>query len=192
MCLLYGTIPQPVRREKVIQMAKQPKVNVSHYEGNFKELYNKKYGDIVSKTRVYTPEQVFDLAVRYFTWAEQNAITAAESASFQGEVEQTEIYKPRVFTIKGLRLFCSFSEAVLIKWRREEGYAEVMEFIDSVIDEQKFQLAANGVINASFIGKDLGIDKPATINVETTAASSSSNTTEVMMKDAVNSILDNL
>lgn len=172
-------------------MAKQPKVNISHYDGNFKELYNKKYGDIVAKSRVYTPEQVFDLAVKYFTWAEQNAITAAESASFQGEVEQTEIYKPRVFTIKGLRLFCSFSEAVLIKWRREEGYAEVMEFIDSVIDEQKFQLAANGVINASFIGKDLGIDKPATINVETTAAASN-NTTEVMMKDAVNSILDNL
>lgn len=173
-------------------MAKQPKVNSSHFEGNFKELYNKKYGDLVSKNRVYTPEQVFDLAVRYFSWAEQNAITAAESASFQGEVEQTEVYKPRVFTIKGLRLFCSFSEAVLIKWRREEGYSEVMEFIDSVIDEQKFQLAANGVINASFIGKDLGIDKPATINVETTAAASSSNTTEVMMKEAVNSILDNL
>lgn len=172
-------------------MAKQPKVNISHYDGNFKELYNKKYGDIVAKSRTYTPEQVFDLAVKYFSWAEQNAITAAESASFQGEVEQTEIYKPRVFTIKGLRLFCSFSEAVLIKWRREEGYAEVMEFIDSVIDEQKFQLAANGVINASFIGKDLGIDKPATINVETTAAASN-NTTEVMMKDAVNSILDNL
>lgn len=173
-------------------MAKSPRVNEFHFDGNFKELYNKKYGDIVSRTRQYTPEQVFDLAVRYFHWAEQNAITAAESASFQGDVEQSEIFKPRVFTIKGLRLFCSFSESVLTKWRRDDGYAEVMEFIDSVIDEQKFQLAANGVINASFIGKDLGIDKPATINVETTASATATNATEMMMKDAVNSILDNL
>ncbi|WP_279025557.1 terminase small subunit [Gibbsiella quercinecans] len=173
-------------------MSKQPKVSYDHYAGNFKELYAKQYGEVISRTRQYTPEQVFNLAVRYFTWAEENAISAAETASFQGDVEQSEIYKPRVFTIKGLRLFCSFSEAVLIKWRRESGYSEVMEFIDSVIDEQKFQLAANGIINASFIGKDLGIDKPANITVENTAAASATATTEQMMAEAVESVLDKL
>ena len=58
------------------------------------------------------------------------------------------------------------------KWKKEPGFSEVMEFIESVIYEQKFQLAANGVINAAFIAKDLGVDQPAQINVSANSESS--------------------
>ena len=58
------------------------------------------------------------------------------------------------------------------KWKKEPGFSEVMEFIESVIYEQKFQLAANGVINAAFIAKDLGVDQPTQINVSANADSS--------------------
>ncbi|AYP69372.1 terminase small subunit [Shigella phage phi2457T] len=162
--------------------------------GNFKELYKKKFGTVLAKNRTMTPEQLFDLSVKYFEWAEDNAIKASESASFQGGVYESLVHKPRVFTWTGYRLFIGASEAAIIKWKREEEYSEVMEFVESVINEQKFQLAANGVINASFIGKDLGIDKPASINIENSAASASTSvaTTEDAMKEAVNSILDML
>ena len=75
--------------------------------GNFKELYNKKYGDIANLkiNHRYTPEQVFDMAVRYFSWAEERAIKAIETASFQGVVTENLVHKPRVFTITGFQLF---------------------------------------------------------------------------------------
>ncbi|AGI61443.1 terminase small subunit [Shigella phage pSf-1] len=92
---------------------------------NFKKLYNKQYGDIAKMTKAhkYTPEQVFDLAVRYFTWAEENHIQAAETASFQGDVYESKIHKPRVFTLNGFRLFAGLSASVLEKWRREQDLA---------------------------------------------------------------------
>ena len=171
-------------------MSKKERVPVVQ-GGNFKELYQKEFGTILGKSRVMTPKQLFDLAVKYFGWAEDNAIKAAETASFQGDVEESLVHKPRVFTMNGFKLFCGISDAAVAKYRREEDYSQVMEFVDSVIMEQKFQLAANGIINASFIGKDIGIDKPASITIDnsSTSAAGAIATTEEAMKDAVNSVL---
>lgn len=167
-----------------------------HQALNFKRLYNKQYGDIVqlNKSHRYTPEQVFELAIKYFEWAELNAIKAAETSSFQGRTYQDEIRKPRVFTVNGLRLFCGWSKCAVEKWRKEPGFSEVMEFIDTVITEQKFQLAANGVINASLIGKELGLDQSPQINVSASAESAAAindvNAEEV--KEAVLDILEKI
>lgn len=157
---------------------------------NFKELYNKRYGDIarMNNAHSYTPEQIFDLAVRYFTWAEENALEAAETASFQGDVTESLVHKPRIFTLNGFRLYAGVSDSVIAKWRKEPGFSDVMEFVDTVVFEQKFQLAANNLINASFIGKEMGVDKPATVNVEASATVESVTTDEV--KEAVRDILD--
>lgn len=159
---------------------------------NFKELYNKRYGDIarLNNAHTLTPEQVFDLAIRYFEWAEKNHIEAAETASFQGDVFESKIHKPRIFTLNGLRLFCGFSESVTLKWRKEPGFSEVMDFIDTVINEQKFQLAANNLVNAAFIAKDIGVDKPASINVEANASVETVTADEV--KEAVRDILEEI
>lgn len=137
-----------------------------------------------------TPEQVFDMAVRYFEWAESNHIQASETASFQGDVFESKTHKPRIFTIGGFRLFCGYSENNIQRFRREPGYAEVMEFIDSVIREQKFQLAANNIINASLVSKDLGLDKAATITVENNAVNTIEAVSAEDVKDAVRDILD--
>lgn len=160
--------------------------------GNFKALYLKQYGDIakLNHRHNYTPEQVFNLAVKYFTWAEENAIKAAETAAFQGIVTENLVHKVRIFTINGLSLFTSISKGAFQKWRKEDGFSDVMEFIDGVIHEQKFQLAANGIINAAFIGKDLGIDKPAEVNIENNNTLANVTTEEV--KDAVRDILGEL
>lgn len=163
---------------------------------NFKKLYNKQYGDIATlgKQHRYTPEQVFNLAVKYFEWAESNALKAAESSSFQGRTYQDEVNKPRVFTFNGLRLFCGWSRCAMEKWKKEPGFSEVMEFIESVIYEQKFQLAANGVINASLIGKELGLDQSPQINVSASAESSAaiSDVSAEEVKEAVLDILEKI
>lgn len=163
---------------------------------NFKELYNKTYGDIVTlnNRHKYTPEQVFDMAIRYFTWAEENHIQAAETASFQGDVYESRVYKPRVFTVNGFSLYLGVTEAAVSKWRKEPGFCDVMEFVDKVIYEQKFQLAANNMINAGFIGKEIGVEKPATVSVEAIAAANASidAVTADEVKEAVIDILEQL
>lgn len=165
-----------------------------HEAFNMKQLYNKKYGDIVhvGRARKYTPEQAFEMAIKYFEWAELNAIKAAETSSFQGKTYQDEIHKPRIFTLTGLKLFCSWSDPLILGWRKEPGYSEVMEFIDSVIFEQKFQLAANGIVNAAFISKDLGIDKGDTFNINANANAEAESNSEEAMEKAVMNVLSKI
>lgn len=156
--------------------------------GNFKELYNKKYGDIANLNHRHpmTPETVFNLAVKYFSWAEDQAIKAIETASFQGVVTENLVHKPRVFTLNGFQLYCGVTYGAIQSWRASPGFSEVMEFIDSVITEQKYQLAASNLINAGFVGKDIGIDKAAEVNVKNIV-----NDTQTI-EDAVKSVLDKI
>lgn len=159
-------------------------------EGNFKTLYNKKYGDIamVAVNRKYTPEEVFDFAVRYFTWAEGEAIKAIETAAFQGAVSENLIHKPRVFTLTGLALFMGVKSSSFVRWRGEPGYSDVMEFIDNVIYEQKYQLGVSGIINSTIVGKELGIDKPQEITISNNSTANDVDS----MKEALESVISKL
>ena len=158
--------------------------------GNFKELYNKKYGDIanLSHRHPMTPETVFNLAVKYFSWAEKQAIKAIETASFQGVVTENLVHKPRVFTLNGFCLYCGVTASSIQSWRASPGFAEVMEFIDSVIREQKYQLAASGIVNPGMISKELGIDKPQEITITNTSSANDIDT----MKEALDSVISKL
>lgn len=158
--------------------------------GNFKELYNKKYGDIanLSHRHPMTPETVFNLAVKYFSWAEDQAIKAIETASFQGVVTENLVHKPRIFTLNGFCLYCGVTASSIQSWRASPGFAEVMEFIDSVIREQKYQLAASGIVNPGMISKELGIDKPQEITITNTSSANDVDT----MKEALESVISKL
>lgn len=158
--------------------------------GNFKELYNKKYGDIanLSHRHPMTPETVFNLAVKYFSWAEDQAIKAIETASFQGVVTENLVHKPRIFTLSGFCLYCGVTASSIQSWRASPGFSEVMEFIDSVIREQKYQLAASGIVNPGMISKELGIDKPQEITITNTSSANDVDT----MKEALESVISKL
>ncbi|QXV80767.1 terminase small subunit [Veterinaerplatzvirus Jeanpiccard] len=159
-------------------------------EGNFKALYNKKYGDIamVAINRKYTPEEVFDFAVRYFSWAEGEAIKAIETAAFRGVVSESLVHKPRVFTLTGLALFMGVNINRFARWRAEAGYSDVMEFIDNVIYEQKYQLCVAGIINSTIVGKELGIDKPQEITISNNSTANDVDS----MKEALESVIGKL
>lgn len=159
-------------------------------EGNFKALYNKKYGDIamVAINRKYTPEEVFNFAVRYFSWAESEAIKAIETAAFQGVVSESLVHKPRVFTLTGLALFMGVNINRFARWRTEAGYSDVMEFIDNVIYEQKYQLGVAGIINSIIVGKELGIDKPQEITISNNSTANDVDS----MKEALESVISKL
>lgn len=160
---------------------------------NFREMYNKKYGDIValSGSVRLTPEQLFEHAIAYFEWAEDNALKAAETASYQGEVTENRVHKVRVFTKTGFCLFCAITETTYDKYREQDGYKDVIAFIESVIREQKYQLAASGIVNAPLMIKDLGLDKGAEVTVNATATANEA-ITKQEIGEAVKSILEDL
>lgn len=161
---------------------------------NFKKLYNKQYSDIVganiSGNNKLTPEQLMQLVVNYFEWAETNAIKAGAESSFQGRTYQDTITRPRVFTWNGLTLFLGVSTGIIQRWKRQPGYMEVLDFADQVIREQKYQYAANGMINTNMIAKELGIDKGDTFNISANAEAEAN--TEEAMEKAVISVLSKL
>lgn len=161
---------------------------------NFKRLWNKRYSDLIGteidRRTMLTPDQVMNLIVQYFEWAELNAIKAGETASFQGRVYQDTIHKPRIFTWDGMSLFCGFSSSALSRWKLKPGYDVVIEFAESVIREQKYQLAANGMINSTMISKELGIDKGDTFNISANAETEVNS--EEAMKNAVKSVLNKI
>lgn len=174
---------------------KEPKQEIKDAR-NFKHLYRKKYGDIatIHDAAKFDPETLFNMAVRYFEWAEENSLKAGETASYQGDLEEFVVHKPRVFTLKGLSLFLCVTESVLHDYRKRDGYSSVMEFVDSVILEQKYQLGATGMVNAGFIAKDINIDRQQQINVITsaTATADAEATSQQSVDDAIKSILDKL
>ena len=67
-----------------------------------------------------------------------------------------------------------------------------MDFIDGVVYEQKFQLAANNIVNAGFIGKEIGIEKPATVTIENNTSASVDAVTAEEVKEAVIDILEKI
>lgn len=158
---------------------------------NFAYLYNKQFGDLKQvNDRVngqIMPDEVFHLAIKYFQFCEDNPIQVAESASFQGYISEHPVHKTRVFTQKGLCSFLCMSEANYKLLRHKEGYEDVIAYIDNVIYEQKYQLAVNNVINAGMIGKEIGIDKPQEITVNT-----NNNIDTEAVKKAVSSVMDKL
>lgn len=156
---------------------------------NFRDLYNKKYGDaIVNRRNKYTPEQLWEHAVAYFTWAESNAIKSAESVAHQGDLSEHRTHKTRVFSLNGFRLFCSISGSSWEWCKSNPDYAEVIEMVTTVIHEQKYQLAVNNIINASLVGKELGIDKPQEITISNNSSANDVDT----MKEALESVISKL
>lgn len=160
--------------------------------GNFNRLYNKNFGDITGKTgdrRTYNPEVLFNMAREYFEWCDSEYIEVAESAAYQGEVTQSPVSKNRVFTMTGLRRFLCLTKSTMTDLRKDPAYEHVFDFIDDVIHEQKYQLAANNIINAGMIMRDLGMEKGAEINVVNNGDRNTANVNAEELKEAVSSIL---
>lgn len=172
-------------------MSDEESTSIAHdkFKGtNFKKLYNRTLDQVVGKTFM-SPQQFLDMVISYFSWAESNAVRAIETASFQGVVTENLIHKPRVFTIRGLCLYCGISAAMLTKMRGDVNFAPIVDLIDNVVYEQKYQLAVNGIINSAMVGKELGIDKPATVTVE---QNNTANVDVAEFKEAVRDVLDNI
>lgn len=108
-------------------------------------------------------DTLWDAAVEYFEWVEENPLWENKVAQFQGDVIDMPSAVMRAMTLDGLHLFLGMTDQTWINYRTREGFLEVTTAVDKVIRDQKFSGAAAGLLNASIIARDLGL-REATSN----------------------------
>lgn len=121
-----------------------------------KEMLERK-NNLGSET-AYQPQELFERAVEYFQWCEQNPLYETKAFHYQGQVTMRKMPKSRVFTMPGLCVFLGLSVETFSAYRNDHPkFADVIKFIDQTIYEQKFSGAAADLFNANFIARDLGL-----------------------------------
>lgn len=104
-----------------------------------------------------TPEGLWEAAVEYFKWVEENPLQEAKAFAYQGVITTANLPKMRAMTISGLCIFLDISVQAWSEYRTREGFGEVTKQIEEVIRTQKFTGAAADLLNANIIARDLGL-----------------------------------
>lgn len=122
-------------------------------EGNrFWELRGKHGRDKIFET----PESLWEAACEYFQWCEDNPLYECKAFSFQGEVIKADLPKMRAMTMSGLCFYLGVNDAYF-RQLTDEDFSTVVQQIETVIYNQKFQGAAADLLNANIIARDLGL-----------------------------------
>ena len=115
-----------------------------------------------TKKAFETPQILWDAACEYFEWCENNPLHETKAFAYQGEITIASLPKLRAMTMKQLCFYLGCNEAYFRTFKAqlpdgEIGYNTVIEKIESVIYNQKFQGAAADLLNANIIARDLGL-----------------------------------
>lgn len=121
-------------------------------QGNrFWELRAKHGRDKIFKT----PDALWKAACEYFEYCEDNPLFEAKVFNYQGMITSAEIPKMRAMTIRGLCLFLGVNEAYFRQLPVD--FSTIVQQIEDVIYNQKFQGAAADLLNPNIISRELGL-----------------------------------
>jgi len=104
----------------------------------------------VGRPPVYNnPDEMWDDALAYFKWAEDNPLWEAKAFAFQGVVTVERLAKMRAFTMDGFLLHSGLAQSTWYDYKGKPEFSEVAE--------RKFTGAAADLLNANIIARDLGL-----------------------------------
>lgn len=109
-----------------------------------------------------TPQLLWEAAVEYFEWCEENPLKEEKVFNYQGDIVRANISKIRAMTLSGLCLYLKCNEGYFRTFKSqlpkgEQDFNAVISEIEAVIYNQKFQGAAADLLNANIIARDLGL-----------------------------------
>lgn len=104
-----------------------------------------------------SPEELWNAAVEYFEWVEDNPLEEEKVFHAQGIITKTTVTKMRAMTVQGLCLYLDIDEQTLANYEKKEDFFGIVKQIKSVIYEQKFTGAAADLLNPNIISRDLGL-----------------------------------
>ena len=103
-----------------------------------------------------SPEILWQEACRYFEWCDNNPLIEVD---YKGkDADRVDIPHMRAYTWNGLEVFLDINS--LREYKTNELYkdfSQVISRIGKIIDTQKFEGAAAGLLNANIIARDLGL-----------------------------------
>lgn len=102
-----------------------------------------------------SPEILWEEAVKYFEWCEENPWVQQNWVGKDGDEVQKNHIRP--LTLTGLCVFLDISEMTLREYGKRQDFVAVYTRIEQIIRTQKFEGAATGFFNASIIARDLGL-----------------------------------
>lgn len=109
------------------------------------------------KPKYDNPDDLWQDALDYFQWAEENPLYEHKGFAFQGEVTVEEIPKMRALTIQGMCVFLGIGKSTFDDYTNRPLFSEVCARIREVMYSQKFEGASAGLLSASIIARDLGL-----------------------------------
>lgn len=104
-----------------------------------------------------SPEELWNAAVEYFEWVEDNPLEEEKVFHAQGIITKATVTKMRAMTVQGLCLYLDIDEQTLANYEKKEDFFGIVKQIKSVIYEQKFTGAAADLLNPNIISRDLGL-----------------------------------
>ena len=102
-------------------------------------------------------ETLWDACCEYFKWVEDNPLLESKSYQFQGVPFQDTVAKMRAMTISGLVTFLNIDRSTWTAWKTDKDFSATVTRVEDIIYDQKFSGAAADLLNASLIGRDLGL-----------------------------------
>lgn len=108
-----------------------------------------------------TAELLWDRAMEYFEWVQDNPLYEQKVFNYQGEIVTHDVPKMRAMTEMAFCEFAGISHDLFRLYKKGDG--DYNEFfvtsnkISTLIYLQKFEGAAADLLNAGFIGKDIGM-----------------------------------
>ena len=106
---------------------------------------------------IYQPEELWQEAVAYAVWIEENPLKEENLFAFQGVITKDSAAKMRAMTLTGFFLFADISHTTFDNYKLNKDFIEVTTRIENMIYTQKLEGAAAGLLNANIIARDLGL-----------------------------------
>ena len=109
-----------------------------------------------------SPELLWEAACEYFEWVENNPLYETKAFSFQGIVITEKLPVMRAMTLSQLCLYLGCNEAYFRTFKHqlpdgEKDFNTIIDKIEQIIYNQKFQGASGNLLNANIIARELGL-----------------------------------
>lgn len=122
-----------------------------------------------AKSPITNPDILRKCCIEYFDWAHESPLQEAKAFAYQGDSWIERVDKARAFSLKGLVTFIGLTEGQWDELKKQVKMNPICEWAETVIYQQKFELAAGDLLNANFIARDLGlaekVDQKGSVNL---------------------------
>ena len=102
-----------------------------------------------------SPDDLWDSAVNYFEWIEDNPLLKEKLFSYQRKVITGTVKKMRPMSINGLCQHLGISRRTWGLYKSREDFMPVTMRVEMIIWVQQFSGAASGLFNANIIARKL-------------------------------------